>query len=414
MQTRIKALSIMLTLIMSSPAVLQAAPLLAGQDAPITQLSNAPVANAWLEFDRKALANNIRNLQTELKGQSQICAVMKADAYGAGIDLMMPAILETKVPCVGVTSNAEAKMVRDHGFKGRLMRLRLATVDEIADALPLNVEEMLGNLEHAQQVSKLMQQKNQTLKYHFALNSGGMDRNGMEMSTREGKKQALALSKLPNLKVVGIMTHYAVEDEKYVRDHLQIFLSQADELMKSAHIKREDIILHTANSFATMMVPEARLDMVRPGQVMYGDTGIPNLKGYQRVFTAFKTKVTAVNPYLKGSTVGYDQTFTLTRDSKLANLPLGYSDGYRRAFSNKAYVLIRGQKAPVLGKISMNTVMVDVTDIKGVKSGDEVVLYGKQGDAEVKQDDLQNILGTLLADSYTTWAHSNQRKVVNP
>ena len=187
MQIRIKVLSTMLTLIMSSPAVLQAAPLLAGQDAPITQLSNAPVANAWLEFDRKALANNIRNLQTELKGQSQICAVMKADAYGAGIDLMMPAILETKVPCVGVTSNAEAKMVREHGFKGRLMRLRLATTEEIADALPLNMEEMLGNLEHAQQVSKLMQQKNQTLKYHFALNSGGVDRNGMEMSTREGK-----------------------------------------------------------------------------------------------------------------------------------------------------------------------------------------------------------------------------------
>ncbi|UOO89315.1 alanine racemase [Vitreoscilla massiliensis] len=391
-----------------------AAPLLAGQDQPIAQAAKIPAANAWLEIDRQAFADNLRTLQKTLQPQTQMCAVMKADAYGAGIDLLMPAILETQTPCVGITSNAEAAIVRQHGFTGRIMRLRAATNEEIIDALPLQIDELLGNYEQAQAMSKLLQQQNQLLNFHLALNSGGIDRNGLDVSDNKGMKQAVAMTHLPHLKPVGIMTHYAVEDENYVRAHLKTFLEQSGTIIKQGKLKREDLILHTANSFTTIKVPEAHLDMVRPGNVIYGDPSIAGLPGYKRVLSAFKTKVTMVNTYPKGSTVGYDQTHTLSRASRLANLPIGYSDGYRRAFSNKAYVLIRGQKAPVLGKISMNTVMVDVTDIPAARMGDEVVLFGHQGNNEVKQEDLQNLTGALLADSYTVWAHSNQRRLKQP
>ena len=142
---------------------------------------------------------------------------------------------------------------------------------------------------------------------------------------------------------------------------------------------------------------------------IYGDT-IPSYTEYKKVM-AFKTQVASVNHYPAGNTVGYDRTFTLKRDSLLANLPMGYSDGYRRAMSNKAYVLIHGQKAPVVGKTSMNTTMVDVTDIKGIKPGDEVVLFGRQGDAEVKQSDLEEYNGALLADMYTVWGYTNPKKI---
>ena len=409
MQTKMKSLAVMLTLALGMPAISQAAPLLADQGEPAAKLARVPQANAWLEIDKQAFTDNIRTLQKELDGKSKICAVMKADAYGNSIDLLMPSILETNVECVGITSNAEAAIVRQHGYKGRIARLRAATTNEILDALPLNVEELFGNLEQAKSISAQMKSRNHTLKYHLALNSGGMDRNGLEMVTPKGKQQAVELSKLPNLKMVGIMTHYAVEDEKFVRDHLKIFLEQTDWLIKTAKLKREDLTLHTANSFTTLAVPEARLDMVRPGGVLYGDS-IPSYTQYKKTM-AFKTQVAVVNDYLKGTTVGYDQTFTLKRDSRLANLPFGYSDGYRRVFSNKSYVLINGHKVPVVGRVSMNTTMVDVTDFPDIKAGDEVVLYGKQGNEQVKQADLEEYNGALLADLYTVWGNSNQRKL---
>ena len=110
--------------------------------------------------------------------------------------------------------------------------------------------------------------------------------------------------------------------------------------------------------------------------------------------------------------MGYDQTYTLKRDSYLANLPVGYSDGYRRAFSNKAYVLIRGHKVPVVGRTSMNTTMVDVTDFPDIRAEDEVILFGRQGNAEVKQSDLEEYNGALLADVYTIWGNSNPKVAV--
>ncbi|HRL01986.1 MAG TPA: alanine racemase [Vitreoscilla sp.] len=409
MQTKMKSLALMLTLALGMPAISQAAPLLADQGEPAAKLARVPQANAWLEIDKQAFTDNIRTLQKELDGKSKICAVMKADAYGNSIDLLMPSILETNVECVGITSNAEAAIVRQHGYKGRIARLRAATTNEILDALPLNVEELFGNLEQAKSISAQMKSRNHTLKYHLALNAGGMDRNGLEMVTPKGKQQAVELSKLPNLKMVGIMTHYAVEDEKFVRDHLKIFLEQTDWLIKTAKLKREDLTLHTANSFTTLAVPEARLDMVRPGGVLYGDS-IPSYTQYKKTM-AFKTQVAVVNSYLKGTTVGYDETYTLKRDSRLANLPFGYSDGYRRVFSNKGYVLINGHKVPVVGKVSMNTTMVDVTDFPDIKAGDAVVVYGKQGNEEVKQADVEEYNGALLADLYTVWGNSNQRKL---
>ena len=409
MQTKMKSLALMLTLALGMPAISQAAPLLADQGEPAAKLARVPQATAWLDIDLQAFTDNIRTLQKELDGKSKICAVMKADAYGNSIDLLMPSILETNVECVGITSNAEAAIVRQHGYKGRIARLRAATTNEILDALPLNVEELFGNLEQAKSISAQMKSRNHTLKYHLALNAGGMDRNGLEMVTPKGKQQAVELSKLPNLKMVGIMTHYAVEDEKFVRDHLKIFLEQTDWLIKTAKLKREDLTLHTANSFTTLAVPEARLDMVRPGGVLYGDS-IPSYTQYKKTM-AFKTQVAVVNSYLKGTTVGYDETYTLKRDSRLANLPFGYSDGYRRVFSNKGYVLINGHKVPVVGKVSMNTTMVDVTDFPDIKAGDAVVVYGKQGNEEVKQADVEEYNGALLADLYTVWGNSNQRKL---
>lgn len=369
-----------------------------------------PQANAWVEINVQAFEQNIQTLQQQLQDKSQICAVMKADAYGHGIQLLMPSIIKLNVPCVGITSNAEAAMVRQSGYQGRILRLRAATDQEIQNAASLKMEELFGNYEQAQRISAWAKQQGITVAYHLGLNAGGMDRNGLELNSETGKQQALHMTKLPNLKLVGIMTHYAVEDEKYVRERLAVFNQQTDWLIKKAKLKREELTLHTANSFATLTVPESHLDMVRAGGVIYGDS-IPDRVEYKKLMT-FKTQVATVNAYLKGTTVGYDQTYTLKRDSLLANLPMGYSDGYRRAFSNKAYVLIRGHKVPVVGRTSMNTTMVDVTDFPDIRASDEVVLFGQQGNESVKQSDLEEYNGALLADVYTMWGNSNPKIAV--
>lgn len=408
MNKKIAQLTLMLGLACSSLQPVMAAPLLTTQLS--AQQTIAPQANAWVEINVQAFEQNIQTLQQQLHDKSQICAVMKADAYGHGIALLMPSIIKLNVPCVGITSNAEAAVVRQSGYTGRITRLRAATDHEIQNAASLHVEELFGNFEQAQRLSQWAAQQNLTLAYHLALNSGGMDLNGLDLQMPEAKKQALAMTKLPHLKLVGIMSHYAVEDQNYVREHLAIFNAQTNWLIHTAKLDRKQLTLHTANSFATLTVPESHLDMVRAGGVLYGDS-IPERTEYKKIMS-FKTQVAVVNHYAKGSTVGYDQTYTLKRDSYLANLPVGYSDGYRRAFSNKAYVLIRGHKVPVVGRTSMNTTMVDVTDFPDIRAEDEVILFGRQGNAEVKQSDLEEYNGALLADVYTIWGNSNPKVAV--
>lgn len=408
MNKKIAQLTLMLGLACSSLQPVMAAPLLTTQLS--AQQTIAPQANAWVEINVQAFEQNIQTLQQQLHDKSQICAVMKADAYGHGIALLMPSIIKLNVPCVGITSNAEAAVVRQSGYTGRILRLRAATDHEIQNAASLHVEELFGNFEQAQRLSQWAAQQNLTLAYHLALNSGGMDRNGLDLQMPEAKKQALAMNKLPHLKLVGIMSHYAVEDQNYVREHLAIFNAQTNWLIHTAKLDRKQLTLHTANSFATLTVPESHLDMVRAGGVLYGDS-IPERTEYKKIMS-FKTQVAVVNHYAKGSTVGYDQTYTLKRDSYLANLPVGYSDGYRRAFSNKAYVVIRGHKVPVVGRTSMNTTMVDVTDFLDIRAEDEVILFGRQGNAEVKQSDLEEYNGALLADVYTIWGNSNPKVAV--
>ncbi|MDN0074449.1 alanine racemase [Crenobacter sp. SG2303] len=387
------------------------------QAAPPLTTSNGKAAvsvaasNAWVEIDRAAFEHNIRTLQKELGGKSQICAILKADAYGHGIGLLMPTIIKTGVPCVGIASNEEARVVRASGFKGRLVRVRTATLQEINAALKYNMEELMGNAELAREAGELARRHGRTLKVHLALNSAGMSRNGVDMATEQGKQDAVAMTEQRGLKVVGVMTHFPVEDKDDVKKGLAVFNQDVDWLFAHSKLDRKKVTVHCANSFATLEVPEARLDMVRPGGALFGDT-VPSRTEYQRVMQ-FKSRVATVNSYPAGNTVGYDRTFTLKRDSKLANIPVGYSDGYRRVFTNKGFVLIDGQRVPVVGKVSMNTLMVDVTDVPGVKAGDEVVLFGKQGKAEITQDEVENINGALLADLYTVWGNSNPKILKN-
>ena len=372
---------------------------------------NTQDSNAWVEINKAAFEHNIRVLQATLADKSKICAVLKADAYGHGIGLLMPSVIALGVPCVAIASNEEARVVRESGFKGQLIRVRQGALSEIDNALQYNVEELVGNLDLARQAAEVAQKQGRKLQVHIALNSSGMSRNGLEMNSEQGKQDALAITQLPNVEVLAIMTHYAVEEREDVLKGLAAFKEQSAWLMDKAQLDRSKITLHTANSFATLEVPEARLDMVRTGGALFGDTVIERTE-YKKVMQ-FKSHVASVNSYPAGNTVGYDRTYTLARDSKLANITVGYSDGYRRVFTNKGIVLINGHRVPVVGKVSMNTLMVDVTDVPSVRPGDEVVLFGKQGAVETSQTEMEEANGALLADLYTVWGSANPKILVD-
>jgi alanine racemase len=362
--------------------------------------------NAWLEIDLDVFDANLRRVRA-LAGPAQLCAVMKADAYGTGLDLVIPRVIAADVPCVGIASTEEARMVRACGYKGRVLRVRAATLDEIEAALPYRIEELTGNLAMAQAMAALAGRHRRPLPVHLALNSAGMGRNGLELATEQGRRDAVALAGTGGLRVVGLMTHFPGEDPAGVLAGVRTFQQQADWLFAHTALQRGEVQLHAANSFALQHVPESRLDMVRPGGALYGYGGTPK-PPFAHV-AAFKTKVAAVQAFPAGDTVSYDSTFTLRRDSLLANLPVGYSDGYRRAYSNKGSVLVRGRRAPVVGNVTMNTTMVDVTDIPGVQAGDEVVLFGRQGDGQITQAEIEAWTGVILADQYSIWGALNPK-----
>jgi amino-acid racemase len=398
----------------------QAAPALSANNFGLTY-AKAVRGNGWIEIDAAGFERNIAELRQLIGPQIRICAVMKADAYGHGLDLLMPSILRSRIDCVGITDNEEARIARALHFSGHLVRLRTATLEEVEDGFAYGIEELAGNLAFARDLAVIAAKRGRRLSVHLMLNSTGMSRNGLELSTASGQADAQALVALPQLLLAGIASHFPVEEVADMTPGLARFKQEAEGVVAAGGLARGHLALHVANSFATLNLPEARLDMVRVGGALYGDTD-PAFPQFRSIMT-FKSRVAAVNAYPAGDTVSYDRTYKLARDSWLANIPIGYSDGYRRGFSHRnqpppdatqAHVLIRRHKLPVLGRVTMNTLMVDATDFKDeIQIDDEVVLYGRQGEAEITREALETIGGTIGADFYTVWGNS-MSKVLAP
>jgi len=402
---------------------------------PDIEASRVPAANAWLEISRSAFRDNLKTMRTFLddngsKG-TEICAVMKADMYGHGISILVKEVAEFGKLHIGFAGNEEARVIRAYGaqaggkpFSGRLIRLRTATIEEIREGIDRddNIEELIGNLELARLASAYAVAKAKTITTHICLNSAGMSRNGLELSSDQGMTDLEAITKLPNLDIVALMTHFPVESDGDVTAHLAVFKDQAKSVFAKNWLSEANVKLHVANSYATLRVKDAHLDMVRVGGALIGDTVDVDFNNRPTTFKrpmTFKSRVASINFYKQGDTVSYDRTRTLTRDSYLANVPVGYSDGYRRDLSNLAYVLINGHRVPIMGRVTMNTTMVDVTDYVAdtvkdrIRLGDQVVLFGKDRGDEIGQGELESASGALGAEFTTVWGELNPRIAVN-
>ena len=367
-------------------------------------------AGSWLEIDAAAFETNVRTLLSMIDDRALLCAVVKSHAYGHGADLLLPSLVRLGVPFVGVGSNEEAAIARRCGFEGRILRVRAAAPQEIKAGLTHDIEELVADPQSAWEIHKIAAEAGKLVRIHLDINSSGISRHSLDVSTALGRASAVAIVSHPGLQLAGIMTHFPKDDDGHIETALLSFQHQALTLLQLTGTSREEVLLHCANSYAALHVRGSWLDMVRAGAVLYGDSA-PTSAQFQRCL-AFKARIASVNSYAAGTQVGYGLTHTLDRDSRLASVTAGYGDGYRRALASHGGVLVRGHRAAIVDVVSMNSMVVDVTDVAEVCPGDEVVLFGRQGRVEITPAELEATNSAILADLYTVWAQGN-RVLVN-
>jgi amino-acid racemase len=350
--------------------------------------------DTYIEIDQRAYYDNIRLVKNELlDDKTKLMVVIKSDAYGHGLKLLGNVAEIAGADYFGITENHSLKTIKKMNLSRPIVRLRLASNNELmmVHSNPVmygDVEEMVGNIEMVQLLSKLGTEQDRIIKIHLNLNAGGMSRNGFDMGVAEIRNQLLSLSNLKNIQVVGIMTHFPNADATELdetRTALANFKEQANWIIENANLNRANILLHVANTSTTLRLPEAHLDMVRVGSLVLGEKLEKEAPAALQQLMSVYTKVGQINFYPKGSSVGYGSNYTLGRDSYLANLPIGKVNGIPR---DLVEVLIGGKRYPMVGNMSMNTTMIDITDgRKTIASGDEVVIFGKQGEDEIRVED---------------------------
>lgn len=359
-----------------------------------------PASAGWVEVDTEAIDHNIRTIRAELGDHVEFCAVVKADAYGHGVDLVAPLLIANRVTMIGVTSNDEARLTRSLGFTGRLLRLRAGVREEIDEGVGYGIEEWVGGVEHARMIANVARERGRRIRVHISLNSTGLSRDGIEAGGGLSDEIVQSVLRHPAFDVVGVCSHFPCEDRADVRQGAARFDRESREivgLLDSASSPQR----HCATTYAALYEPGTRFDLVRIGAALYGDTDA--LGGELRPAMRLISSIAALNTYPGGSTAGYERRHRLHEEATLAVVPLGYADGYHRSLGGQAEVLVHGRRAPVVDQLAMNTFLADVSHIPEVRVGDEVVAYGRQGRDAITAVDIERFTGQIAADLYTAW-----------
>ena len=336
--------------------------------------------NTRVEIDLDAIGRNINAVRE--KAGVDVMAVIKADAYGHGA-IPVARLLENRCAFFGVSSILEALELRKAGI--RIPILILGPIP--ADAFPLAVREgirpVIFRYEDALAMSEAAQAAGVTAPFHFAVDTG-MSRIGFQV-TEESADICAKIAALPGITAEGMFSHFATADcadLSRAKRQAELF-AEFDTMLKARGVNIP--IRHLDNS-AGLMNFDCRYEMVRSGIITYGlypsDEVDPGLLKLEPALQ-WITRVTHVKTLEPGREIGYGGTYVTDRPTVVATLPVGYADGYRRNLSGKFYVLIRGRKAPILGRVCMDQMMVDVTDIPGVRPDDRVVLVGRDGEETI-------------------------------
>jgi alanine racemase len=325
---------------------------------------------------------------------SKLCVVLKSNAYGHGLAPLVPVAVAAGADYLGICTNPEAAAIRTMGFDVPILRLRMGLPEELEESAgALDVEEEVGTWEQAQYLASLGKRRRRDMPVHVNIDTG-MGRSGFFCEQIDLIRKVCGLS---GLRIRGVFTHFAKADAadlEPTRQSLEAFDELCDRLSEALPA---DVLIHTHNSAATVRLAERRRELVRVGAACYGvRTSQDFLNPSElRPVMSVKTRVAQVRDVPAGKTIGYGGLFTTQRASRIASLPVGFGEGYPRALFNKGIVLIHGQPCPVVGRVSLNIITVDVTDLETpVRWGDEVVLVGRQGAEEITFE--------MLADKFAS------------
>ena len=356
-----------------------------------------PERPTWVEIDLSAIANNTRRLQSSVGPGVRVLASLKADAYGHGALKVARTVLHNGASMLGVATVSEAVPLREAGINAPILVFGYVPAWQMREAVRLGLTITLYAVESAQALSRAACALGQTVKVHVKVDTG-MGRLGIRAEQLSEILELLhEIIDLPGLELEGIFTHFAtadMQDQAHARVQLTRFQNVL-QVIGEKHIRPG--VVHAANSAAIFSLPEAHFDMVRPGIALYGLDPSPEVRlpaGF-RPALSFKTQVAQVKVVPEGECISYGCTYITERATRIAILPVGYADGFRRAPTNWGSVLIHGQEAPLLGRVCMDQSIVDVTHIPQVRVGDEVVLIGRQGEAVLTAEQVAQRLGTI-------------------
>lgn len=344
----------------------------------------------WVELFEAALRSNLQRLQSFVGSKVRVMAVAKANAYGHGLAGLAP-LLASQAADVGVANVEEALLLREAGYGGAIYILSPLLPGEEAAACQARAIPLIGSWEEGKRLSQEAHRRGQEVEVHLKVDTG-MGRAGCSVGHAIPLLERLRV--LPHLRVTGLATHFARADDAEC-GYTQEQLRRWEEVWR--HPLARGLRRHAANSAALFRFPESHFEMVRPGLALYGIPPFPNgsLPFPLEPVLTWKTRIVHIRELPQGATLSYGATFRLERPSRIALLPVGYADGYPWAVSNRAQVLVRGQRAPVVGRVCMDLTLVDVTDLPQVEVGDEVVLLGRQGQEQITVWDLARWAQTI-------------------
>lgn len=339
----------------------------------------------WAEVDLAQLRANLRRLREKVGRKTKLMFVVKANAYGHGAVACAKAAENARAAdWLGVSSVEEGVLLRESGLKLPILVLgSLYPFESFLAAAEYNLTPTVASFEAARRLVDAAARVGRRLGCHLKIDTG-MGRIGV--SPTAGPSVAAFISEQPSLKLEGVYTHLASAETS--RPFTKGQLSRFSEVLRHIHSSKR-FLRHAANSAAALSYPAARLDLVRPGGAIYGlCAGFPGV-------LSLKSKIVFLKTVAPGSTVGYGATFRARRATRVATVPVGYADGYPRSLSNKAEALIGGKRCPIIGRVSMDMLTVDVTNCAAARVGEDVVLIGKQGRQEISAEELAKITGTI-------------------
>jgi alanine racemase len=351
--------------------------------------------------DHGALRFNLSKIRERVGPRVKILSMVKANAYGHGAGAVTHTLRGAGSDAFGVATVSEGIELRRAGIEAPILIVGGTYEEQLGDLIEHSLTPAVYDVDGLEKLDAAVGRRGAMLGIHLKIDTG-MGRLGLAAADYESWSGAI--KKLGALRLDGIFSHFSHAESvagDYTRRQLEIF-NDVLERLRGANIRPP--LAHLANSAATITLPSAYFDMVRPGIMLYGVHPAADMAAaidLQPVLT-WKTKILQLKKVPAGSSISYGQTFVAKRESLIATLPVGYADGYPRLLSNRGEVLVRGQSAPVAGRVCMDLTMIDVTDIRNVRQGDEVILLGRQGDAEISADRLAAWANTISYEILTS------------